>query len=245
MGRLVNVIGVRPKLLDSSIIKGNWHKSRGIEELNLIKFITVFFGFKKVQSLGLLLNNISIEKKGSSCLCVLSVYDSRFMLLNYSNLPAKGSKFKKTLLGKEYSLKILILEKLLLRGLRLLTKESVSIRFDLVGNDDVSAFLVCNYMIFKLKQNFRLGSVLYPLARFLKFHKNFHGFRIDCRGRYTRRQRASFLSLKEGRIPFASRNVLLDYAFNDVILKFGKCGLKVWLHRDFKTNKQGILSMLG
>ena len=94
----------------------------------------------------------------------------------------------------------------------------------------MSALLIVKYLVSKLEQQFSLGEALFPLVRYLNKAPTIYGFRIDCSGRFTRKQRASVLTVKGGTVPFSSLKSNLDYEESSVILKYGKCGLKVWLH---------------
>jgi hypothetical protein len=58
----------------------------------------------------------------------------------------------------------------------------------------------------------------------------FLGFRIDCVGRYSRRQRGSKNTLSIGRVPVGSYKGYLDYGSSIAILTYGVSNVRVWLY---------------
>jgi len=57
------------------------------------------------------------------------------------------------------------------------------------------------------------------------------GYRIEVAGRFTRKQRATYLLFKGGRVPLASILTKIDYSKQFVILKDGVGSIKVWLQQ--------------
>jgi len=64
----------------------------------------------------------------------------------------------------------------------------------------------------------------------------FLGFRIDCVGRYSRRQRGSKNTISIGRVPVGSYKGYLDYGSSIAILTYGVSNVRVWLY--YKTGKE-------
>lgn len=95
-------------------------------------------------------------------------------------------------------------------------------------NNSLDAKTILSYIQFKLDQGFTLNEVIYPLIRMLRRYRLI-GFRVECKGRLTRRQRASFKRLQTGRVPFSSISYPVQYSSGTMITKYGKCGIKVWL----------------
>lgn len=58
----------------------------------------------------------------------------------------------------------------------------------------ILAKIVSNFIAIRLIQNFRLGEILSSLNRFFyklyKRYKLIHGYKIQCAGRFSRKQRA-------------------------------------------------------
>ena len=244
MGRLVNVIGVRPPKFSKWPIQSNWGTKAAIGHLDYYNFIQVFFSSKKVQSFGFLLNKFEIKQAKSGITFHMNLLDTQSGVLSRENLNNWESNYiNKVINTKPNIIRLILLEKLLLLSLQKLGLKGCKVEFTFCSVDSITAYLICNYIKVRLKQQYTLGSIVYPLARFLNSisKDNFEGFKIDCNGRFSRRQRASSFSLKEGRLPFSSRNLFLDYAFSEVILKFGKCGLKVWLFsKEKKASKKKV-----
>lgn len=96
--------------------------------------------------------------------------------------------------------------------------------------------IVSDYIAIRLNQNFKIGEILFSINRFFyklyKKYKLIKGYKIQCAGRFSRKQRASFqwkifFSLKPSTIK--SR---LDYSLSEIVLKFGKCAIKVWIQKN-------------
>jgi len=248
MGRLVNSIGVRPYGLNRWVTRGNWKKNIDTGYIDLKLFIESFFNSKKIQTFGFQLNKLKIEESKNKIVYTVSLINVAASALDDIKL-IKGDDpvfVNKTIEMKPVILKLLLIEKLLLINLNKIVKKNHSICFEFSGLENASAYLISNYIRAKLKQKYSLGNILHPLARFLKesisgSKNSLVGFKIDCKGRFTRRQRASFLTLKEGRLPFSSRNMFIDYASDSVILKYGKCGLKVWLFFEKEKEKSDFI----
>lgn len=241
MGRLVNVIGVRPTKFSKWPVQSNWGLKSSIGHLDYYNFIESFFSSKKIQSFGFLLNKFDIKQSKDKIVFHINLFDTQSGILSKENLTNWDSKYVNKILNiKPNIIKLILLEKLLLLSLQKFKLKGCKVEFTFCNIENISAYLISNYIKVRLRQQYTLGSIVYPLARFLNSISkgNFEGFKIDCNGRFSRRQRASSFSLKEGRLPFSSRNLFLDYCFTEVILKFGKCGIKVWLFSKEKEANQ-------
>lgn len=74
-----------------------------------------------------------------------------------------------------------------------------------------------------------------PLIKNLKTYNPIIGFKISCCGRVSRRQRATYFWRRYGKVAYNSYNHNIDYDFLTFPLRFGACGVKVWLSLK-KTN---------
>ncbi|MCB0537519.1 MAG: hypothetical protein KDE33_08315 [Bacteroidetes bacterium] len=230
MGRISNVKSLHLTKLENNKKQGNLYlQKHSLLNLRLEQYILGLFEYSSLQELGFLISKLNLNSKiGGSLVIDLYLYDLKFGLLT-SVLDQKYQK-EKFLVLTEYSLKLLFLEKILLDNLKKLGIRNVSCRYHFQSNYQMSALLIVKYLVSKLEQQFSLGEALFPLVRYLNKAPTIYGFRIDCSGRFTRKQRASVLTVKGGTVPFSSLKSNLDYEESSVILKYGKCGLKVWLH---------------
>lgn len=108
-------------------------------------------------------------------------------------------------------------------------KGHFSFSFYQIFGGALNANVVCNYLITKLKQRFKLFRVVDPLLKTLTKLEILDGFKISCSGRFTRKQIATYYWEKKGNLPLNTVTRFVDYAFSTVILKNSICGIKVWL----------------
>jgi len=104
--------------------------------------------------------------------------------------------------------------------------------------------IVSDFIVVRLTQNFKLGEILTQINNF--FYRLYHsyklikGYKIQCTGRFSRKQRASlqwklFYSIKPSTLK--SR---LHFSMSNIILKYGKCSIKIWI-RSTKLSKKRLL----
>jgi len=106
----------------------------------------------------------------------------------------------------------------------------------------INARLLIHYITRKLRFGFRLNKIIYPLLRGL--HKKYNGLQIKCLGRFTRRQRSSKHIFKYGRIPLSTSSANIDYALGNVTLKYGACGIRIWLYKNTRNIPKAFLSKI-
>ena len=73
---------------------------------------------------------------------------------------------------------------------------------------------------------------LIPLLRALRYfynHKMIQGYKLICKGRFSRRQRSNKRTFQEGSISFGNIASKTDYIFKDVVLKNSLCGFKLYV----------------
>ena len=67
------------------------------------------------------------------------------------------------------------------------------------------------------------------------------GFRVDCAGRYSKRQRASKKSISVGRVPMGNYEGFLDYGASSAVLDYGVSTVRVWLYFRNELRTRGYL----
>lgn len=99
-------------------------------------------------------------------------------------------------------------------------------RLNFIGRIGSAQFYL-NYITTKLYYRYILNDVINPIVRIsLKYYR---GFRIICRGRFTRAQIATERIYRRGALQLSAIHVPVDYAQKSVVLKYGTCNLKIWL----------------
>ncbi len=96
----------------------------------------------------------------------------------------------------------------------------------------VTTEIISTYIAARLQQRYTLNWVLRPVLKDLakKMKKNiFLGYKIVCSGRFTRKQIATYMWMKKGSLQFNTFTNLIRYSESSVKLKYGLCGIKVWL----------------
>lgn len=63
------------------------------------------------------------------------------------------------------------------------------------------------------------------------FEPYFKGLRIQCAGRFTRNQRASFRVFWFGKVSLNNFSQSIDYSFFSIPLKYGVGSIKIWIAR--------------
>jgi len=86
----------------------------------------------------------------------------------------------------------------------------------------------------RVSYGFQLQRVLKPLIRDLvtlmsKKKNKIIGFRIACSGRFDRKQIASYIWQKFGPVSLNKFSANVNYGFSTAYLKYGTCGIKVWV----------------
>jgi len=121
-------------------------------------------------------------------------------------------------------------------------KPDLAVNF-LDGVDFVSANFISRFLSRRLSFGFELNRVLPPIVSDLSLlvnsdYSSLRGFRISCKGRFNKTQMASYSWEKFGPVPLNNFSCNVDYAFSKVFMKYGACGIKVWVfsdHRPFKS----------
>lgn len=98
---------------------------------------------------------------------------------------------------------------------------------------NITSNVISTYITLKLQQKYSLNWILRPVIKDLtsKVRKRLIlGFKIVCSGRFTRKQIATYSWNKFGSLKISSFSSLVKYSESCVRLKYGLCGIKVWLN---------------
>lgn len=104
---------------------------------------------------------------------------------------------------------------------------------------DITPTLIGKYIGMRLIQKYSLKYTVRPILRDLHFRikqKKIQGYRIQCTGRFTRRQIAENNWYKEGPVTSNNFTSLIKYYQTKVRLKYSVCGIKVWLSYGERDN---------
>lgn len=96
-------------------------------------------------------------------------------------------------------------------------------------NDSYSAFSIFNYIKCNLEEKISIVQSLSVLADELLEEEFLLGWRIIVSGRYGEQDRATRLTVTHGSLKLGSVISKIDYYSNFLVLRHGKCGLKIWL----------------
>lgn len=113
----------------------------------------------------------------------------------------------------------------------------------------INANFLSRFLSRRLSYGFELNRVLKPVILNLKRlvdsrYSKIIGFRISCRGRFNKTQMASYTWEKYGPVPLNNFSCSINYSFSKVIMKYGACGIKVWVftsHSSFKGYRSSLL----
>jgi len=123
---------------------------------------------------------------------------------------------------------VLVIKSLFLQ----IVNTNINIKFKRITEDTITAKFLINYMVIKLKKKFSLKYVLNSVIKFLKNTERIEGFKIKCSGRFDKKQRATYLLKQLKKISSTGIFIPIDYAFSTLTLKYGLCGIKLWVYRD-------------
>lgn len=225
MGRLTNSTGVRLGLYNqwrhsnSPLYKENYLDNFNFSEYVQLLCHYAFTSDKLSKSFNFLVGGVEIRKEKGLVHVIIGIY-------NAETLDNPSNKVHRFVLDT----KLLLLERIVLESGERHFKKPVKISFVMLKDSTITSDLLINYIEIKLYQGFSVNEIIFSLKNILKDNEGISGYRIDFSGRFTRKQRASFLTFKGGQVPFSTRKAFLDYADGSATLKYGKCGIKVWLN---------------
>jgi hypothetical protein len=99
--------------------------------------------------------------------------------------------------------------------------------------------IISNYISWKLTQKHRLAWVLQSIIKDLSWRVDsgiIGGYKILTSGRFTRKQIATYSWVKGGQLPLNQLTKLIKFSVSSVRLKYGVCGIKVWINYNNNLN---------
>jgi hypothetical protein len=107
--------------------------------------------------------------------------------------------------------------------------KTCEISYIFLKDNNITSQLISYYVTQKLRKGHNLGKILKPVFKNLNENPLILGYKIGCSGRFSRKQRATYLWENAGNFPLNKLNAVIDYSYRQVTLKFGACGIKIWL----------------
>lgn len=101
----------------------------------------------------------------------------------------------------------------------------------------IGSFFIKNFINYKLIQdmwlffnNFNLRNLRQKYIT--RFKTSLYGFKIVVKGRFSRKQRASKVSLNMGKVPLNTGDAKIDYSFFTLPIKNSAVSVKVYLYKN-------------
>lgn len=94
-----------------------------------------------------------------------------------------------------------------------------------------TASTIANFIVKKLLTRFKVDKIIKSVigsSELIQAQRS--GILIECSGRFDRKERASKVRAGSGKIPLNSISSRVEYSLKNVVLKYGICGIKVWLY---------------
>ncbi len=158
------------------------------------------------------------------------------------NINFYGKRFEDVLfkIQRHNFIRLALLEKGILFLAKQCFSERVYVRFKILKNENVTSLLISTYLCVKLKQQYFLFGLTKPVVKLLNTIPGLVGYKIRYAGRFNRNPRGRKQVFRGGSLSLSKVDTKVDYNENHVILKFGKCGLKVWLNTNEKFKKYKV-----
>lgn len=164
------------------------------------------------------------------------------------------SKFKNFVLTKVYSRIYKYIFKRVITVFFWTVMNFMSLRFlNLIKNQNMDLFFfniyalnlfsvsveaITSHISLRLQRKFSLNWVLFPVLKDLTYKVKsnvFLGYKLVCSGRFTRKQIATYTWVKKGSIKFNSVSNLIKYSETRIKLKYGLCGIKLWINYGYNN----------
>lgn len=244
MGKVVDPRGIRyGKVYDWNIYNRtvNNYFSNIKKKIDFEEYIRILFFRNLGVRSGLIYDSAKIYYKGNKVVIEVYIYDSQ--MENWLHNEFKGKDrlevFEDKVVNKVELGKLAYFEKILQISGKKYFDKNIEVEFFGLDSETLSSQFIARYICIKLKQGYSLGELISNVRKNLNslMHEGkekLYGFRIDCDGRFSRRQRASFESIKEGRVSLNRHQLTIDYGCDEVALKYGVCNVRVWLNKTEK-----------
>jgi hypothetical protein len=121
--------------------------------------------------------------------------------------------------------------------LKIYPKLGLSIRFIPLRARMVNAEFLARFFLMKFQYKRDLVHIVNPVSS--RLLRRFGGVRIDCRGRFTKQQRASKFNFRHGTVSLNNFSNRVDYSQVALPLKYGACSIKLWLANRLVSKEYG------
>lgn len=121
------------------------------------------------------------------------------------------------------------------------TNLPITLLYTIKSLSDITATVIVNYFKFRAEQNVPALEIVAAVHKLLSSVDGLNGYRLEITGRYARQQRATKLVLKRGLVALSSLASPILFHQDFLLLKHGKCGLKVWLNKDPLFNTKSVV----
>lgn len=158
-------------------------------------------------------------------------YADKFSVLKYNKISKNNLSNVNNYLLEMFLIKFLSKVRfILLKDLGNIIKDKYFIfNFILVKKIYFDASLASKYITNKLLNKFKLEKTVITLQKDIILNKKKSGIIVYCSGRFDRKERASSEIFSEGKISLTTMRNKVTYSQSNVILKYGICGVKVWV----------------
>lgn len=112
---------------------------------------------------------------------------------------------------------------------KIVSDKIFNLNFIIVKKIYFDASLASKYITNKLLNKFKLEKTVTNLQKDIILSKKKSGIIVYCSGRFDRKERASSEIFSEGKISLTTMKNKVTYSQSNVILKYGICGVKVWV----------------
>jgi ribosomal protein S3 len=109
------------------------------------------------------------------------------------------------------------------------TFKKVNFIFKSISRNSITAPVIAKYICVRLSQKYSMKEILKPVIKDLISNRYVSGFKISCCGRFTKKEIATFFWKKIKKVSLSQSTSRVEYSFNEVVLKYSICGVKVWL----------------
>lgn len=125
-----------------------------------------------------------------------------------------------------YNLLMIILK----RDLFYLTRLNVFLELGFLPKENITAALFAQFLCKGLSLGKSMKQLISHFGAIVKVLPTFVGYRVECSGRFMNRPRKQVHRFYGGEAVWSCRNLYVDFALKEVILKYGICGIKVWFY---------------
>jgi len=231
-----------------------------------LEFFEVFMNVRKFHRRGMVLSHIVTRVRGSNGLELdVFIYDPSLLrhsnklyelLVGNSFIPKKLHKIRKQLhkvnqmlphvLREGVEAKVLKHRRLFYNAmsvyikskfLRIYPKLGLSINFVPLRARMINAEFLARFFLMKFQYKRELVQIINPVSS--RLLRRFGGVRIDCRGRFTKRQRAGKFNFRHGTVSLNNFSHRVDYSQVALPLKYGACSIKLWLANRLVSKEYG------